>query len=303
MNGVTKLDLTSDTVTPATLVLGATAHDKSGTPIIGTYEGSSLNFSVKQYPAATDLSGITGGENEIALLTDTDVSSWQFSYAIPSSPIENMVWIKLADTAHATFNMLVDNSIVIAGATAQQYISGIWVPIEAKIYQNGSWNDFRKYLFREGIGPIVAWKGYGSGSGTNASITTDSMVTNNTGSASNGSRPGLVTFGTFDFSPYTTLYLDFMLQGAASGSYKFGITFTRNNTNKQTDIYSATQGYTPSGAIQNRQYTIGTAPVIRNTRVTLALTIDSTVKSSPCYLGFAYYVGTPSFTIYNVWLE
>lgn len=31
-----KLDLTGDSVTPNTLAKGATAHDKSGAPIVGT---------------------------------------------------------------------------------------------------------------------------------------------------------------------------------------------------------------------------------------------------------------------------
>ena len=41
VNGVTKIDLTGDTVTPSTLIKGATAHDKSGAPITGTNEWDS----------------------------------------------------------------------------------------------------------------------------------------------------------------------------------------------------------------------------------------------------------------------
>ena len=37
--GKTLIDLTGDTVTPETLVKGATAHDKTGAAIVGTYEG------------------------------------------------------------------------------------------------------------------------------------------------------------------------------------------------------------------------------------------------------------------------
>lgn len=36
-DGKTLVDLTSDTVTPATLAKGVTAHDKSGAKITGTY--------------------------------------------------------------------------------------------------------------------------------------------------------------------------------------------------------------------------------------------------------------------------
>lgn len=38
INGSTILDLTSDTVTPETLTLGATAHNAAGEQITGTYE-------------------------------------------------------------------------------------------------------------------------------------------------------------------------------------------------------------------------------------------------------------------------
>lgn len=45
-DGVTKFDLTSDTVTPETLVEGVTAHDKSGAPIVGTIPASDIDISV-----------------------------------------------------------------------------------------------------------------------------------------------------------------------------------------------------------------------------------------------------------------
>lgn len=41
VNGVTKIDLTGDTVTAETLISGATAHDKSGAPITGTNDWDS----------------------------------------------------------------------------------------------------------------------------------------------------------------------------------------------------------------------------------------------------------------------
>ena len=40
VNGVTVLDLTQDSVTPATLKKGETAHDASGASIVGTMESS-----------------------------------------------------------------------------------------------------------------------------------------------------------------------------------------------------------------------------------------------------------------------
>lgn len=68
INGKTILDLTQDTVTPATLAKGATAHDKSGAKIVGTMEtGGDYNIAATpnadgtQNLAITDAAGGGGG--------------------------------------------------------------------------------------------------------------------------------------------------------------------------------------------------------------------------------------------------
>lgn len=40
-----KLDLTGDSVTPNTLAKGATAHDKSGAPIVGTMTAPQISVA------------------------------------------------------------------------------------------------------------------------------------------------------------------------------------------------------------------------------------------------------------------
>ena len=47
VNGVTVLDLTQDSVTPATLKRGETAHDASGTAIVGEMESSTPSLQSK----------------------------------------------------------------------------------------------------------------------------------------------------------------------------------------------------------------------------------------------------------------
>lgn len=51
IGGEAKLDLTGDTVTPATLAKGATAHDKSGAPIVGTSTKDVDSSGVTAQPA------------------------------------------------------------------------------------------------------------------------------------------------------------------------------------------------------------------------------------------------------------
>ena len=47
VNGVTVLDLTQDSVTPATLKKGETAHDASGASIVGTMESAAPKLQSK----------------------------------------------------------------------------------------------------------------------------------------------------------------------------------------------------------------------------------------------------------------
>lgn len=70
INGKTILDLTQDTVTPATLAKGSTAHDKSGAQITGTMEASAggdyniaatTNADGTQNLAITDAAGGNSG--------------------------------------------------------------------------------------------------------------------------------------------------------------------------------------------------------------------------------------------------
>lgn len=46
VDGVTRLDLTKDSVTPQTLLAGATAHNAAGEQIEGTYLGSDLSLGI-----------------------------------------------------------------------------------------------------------------------------------------------------------------------------------------------------------------------------------------------------------------
>ena len=62
VNGETKLDLTQDTVTPETLLSGATAHNAAGEPITGTAEsGSDISLG---------LSGASAGQSPVVKTVD-----------------------------------------------------------------------------------------------------------------------------------------------------------------------------------------------------------------------------------------
>ena len=56
----TLLDLTADTVTPGTLMLGYTAHDASGAAIVGTATGGGIDGDDLAYGGAYVGSAIVG---------------------------------------------------------------------------------------------------------------------------------------------------------------------------------------------------------------------------------------------------
>lgn len=64
VNGETKLDLTQDTVTPETLLSGATAHNAAGEPITGTAESGS--------DVSLGLSGASAGQSPVVKAVDGD---------------------------------------------------------------------------------------------------------------------------------------------------------------------------------------------------------------------------------------
>lgn len=138
VNGKTILDLRSDTVTPATLQKGYTAHDKSGTKITGTLEASSV--SVQDTKAVTITSNGTVSVTPDApydALKNVDVTvdvasggggGAGFKVTFPAtatewSAVDNRVaYILLAD---GTFKSVIDYS-TIGGKTIENVI-GIWI--------------------------------------------------------------------------------------------------------------------------------------------------------------------------------
>lgn len=97
VDGETKLDLTEDTVSPEALLLGATAHDASGAPIVGSLSiiTEHNDLSGRSAPDAHPLSAITG-------LSDALEDKYELpSDGIPESDLAPAVQALLdkADTA------------------------------------------------------------------------------------------------------------------------------------------------------------------------------------------------------------
>lgn len=90
VNGVTVLDLTQDSVTPATLKKGETAHDASGTAIVGEMESSAPSLQSKS---------VTYTENGTATITPDDgydgMSSVDVTVDVSGGGVEDTVTVTL----------------------------------------------------------------------------------------------------------------------------------------------------------------------------------------------------------------
>ena len=109
--------------------------------------GMNLNFRVSRYPLGTDLAGVTGKTNEIAVLTDTPFSEWYFGFEEPVLPTRNMIWILTDNVSTVGMNALKKNGLMVYPTKCSQYIEGAWVQKEARTYYDGAWHEWRLWLF------------------------------------------------------------------------------------------------------------------------------------------------------------
>lgn len=246
--------------------------------------GTKLNFSVVGGIAPPS----APKENTIWVETSVGFPGWTFSSCEPELPQDGMLWFKTYESSHAPFNALKKNALWIRPTNCVQYTGGSWVNRTAKIWQNGAWKEFRRYLFQSGKGEIVPWKTLG---GTIA--ITDTSISH-TGYS-------LCTVSPVDFSGYSKICFDILPQmDRNSAGHKFGVTIAPKNT-ARTCFYASGAGTVPDNAIQNEQYTVDADPITKGFRNIVSLPIASAAKAQPYYLGFGVYSGT--FILYNVWLE
>ena len=90
-------------------------------------------------------------ENTLWVNTDVKAADWVFSVDKPENPAPGMMWIATAAASTAPVSVCPSPMVMIYPQSAQQYINGAWMALNAAVYQNGAWVDlWNGYLFEFG---------------------------------------------------------------------------------------------------------------------------------------------------------
>lgn len=110
-----------------------------------TEGGGGLNFKV--------VAGLTqpGSATENTIWVKTErIGSWYFSATQPEGLQEWDVWFQTGTESDVKFNALRKNVVQVYPFAATQYVNGILTGVDAKIYQNGEWVDWIKWIIKDG---------------------------------------------------------------------------------------------------------------------------------------------------------
>ena len=190
--------------------------------------------------------------NTIWVNTETEITSWIFSPAEPESPVEGMVWIMMGTSGDVAFNALKRNEIQIYPVSAEQYVGGVWVSVEAHIYQEGTWTEL--------VGSLVLFDGTDGGDNTELTggwsvisqtsqaklEVTSEQISFLSASAGTVRRAGPVK--SLDLSKYKTLYCD-GLNASTSDSDSYSFMLLAERTNSAEPVATVRQPFGTRGVV------------------------------------------------------
>ena len=206
--------------------------------------GSQLNFKVVAYATAEERAAATPAENTLGVITNTPITAWSFSSAVPDTPISGMVHFITASTSSVEFNALKKNEITVYPSGCSQYVNGCWVVRDAMLYKNGAWQSWKLVLYSNGTFSDIGGKMIQTGvkSTGSAGSCTLTIGAANVKIGTLGGKAALAHFpNQVDLTPYKTLYFTgSVVDKNTSSSYeKCGIGVWKNIPNDAASEASA----------------------------------------------------------------
>lgn len=86
----------------------------------------------------------------LSMFDNAPVNSDPLSFVATIGVESGFVWILTGTSSSVEFNALKKNGIRVYPLSAKQYISGVWVDVEATTYQGGEWVDWILFLYNNG---------------------------------------------------------------------------------------------------------------------------------------------------------
>ena len=122
----------------------------------GTDGSGGLNFIVRDYATAS-LLPLVGETNEIAVITSVPIGSVMLAGTAPTKRPDGTalaagdIWIVTNMASLYPFNGIKgDTLLTVYSQSAQQWNGTNWVGKEARIYYNGAWRAWKRWLYQNG---------------------------------------------------------------------------------------------------------------------------------------------------------
>lgn len=220
-----KMTAIADAIRDKTGGTASLSLDDMATQIANISTGVELNFEVVCNPQPS-----TAKENTIWVDTDK-INNYYFSATQPENMVDYDVWFSTGRSSTGEFNALKKNGIHVYPISAKQYVSGVWVDVTAKSYQNSEWVEWISYLYNKGNTYDHITGGWDSSltisqfnahnmNRKNAEFGEKSIIFDLTNASNFTYIP--ISSGLIDFTDIKTIYIDYTVKSIVYGAF-FGI--------------------------------------------------------------------------------